>query len=156
VTALIAEVDRTVQQRRDTYRRRATMNGHYFRVSGVTVIAVASALPVLASLSYRGKDVIVAIAGALVAFLTALRSFYQWDQLWGLLRKSDLDLTHLLDRWRLDISATVGLPEPERRKKVEALAASLLDQAETVRKAESESYFGSLHFPESGSRSGKS
>jgi hypothetical protein len=148
VEALIEEVERVVETRRDTYRRRATWHARFFRATGISVIAIATALPVLASLSYDGKTVTVAVAGALVAFLTALRSFYQWDQLWALLRQCDLDLTHLLEQWKLDVAATAGLPETERRTQVHALATNLLEQAETLRRAESLSYFGMLRFPQ--------
>jgi uncharacterized protein DUF4231 len=148
VDALIEEAEHSVVERRDTYRRRATWHARFFRATGIAVIAIASALPVLASLSYDGKTVTVAVAGALVAFLTGLRSFYQWDQLWGLLRQCDLDLTHLLEQWKLDVAATAGLPENERRSKVYALATKLLEQAETRRRAESLSYFGMLRFPQ--------
>jgi ABC-type multidrug transport system fused ATPase/permease subunit len=147
LAVLIREVEGTVTARRDAYRKRARWHARFFRTTGIAVIAVASALPVLASLSYAGKTVIVSIAGASVAFLTALRSFYQWDQLWGLLRQSDLDISHLLEKWKLDLSATAGLAEQERQLKVRALAADLLEKAEAIRRAESQSYFAALRFP---------
>ena len=148
VDELITKAKCPVTELRNKYRRRANWHSHLFRASGIVIIAIASALPVLASLSYDGKNITVAVAGALVAFLTALRSFYQLDQLWGLLRQCDLDLTHLLDQWELDVGATAGLPEEERRKEVHALATKLLADAETLRRGESLSYFGSLRFPQ--------
>jgi ABC-type multidrug transport system fused ATPase/permease subunit len=146
---IITRVERTISARRDWYRRRAKWNAIFFRATGVAVIAIASALPVLASFSYRGKDEIVATAGALVAFLTALRSFYQWDQLWSVLRQSDFDISYLLERWKVDLSAAAELPEAERFARVQVLGAALLEQTEAVRKSESQRYFGTLHFPES-------
>jgi ABC-type multidrug transport system fused ATPase/permease subunit len=154
VAGLTEEVERTVSQRRDAYRKRARWHAWFFRASGIAVIAIASALPVLASLSYAGKTVTVPIAGALVAFLTALRSFYQWDQLWGLLRQSDLDISYLLEKWKLDIAATAGLPEQERLSKVHSLATKLMEQTEAIRRAESQSYFAALRFPQGGAQAG--
>jgi ABC-type multidrug transport system fused ATPase/permease subunit len=148
VAGLIGEVERTVRERRDAYRKRARWHSWFFRASGIGVIAIASALPVLASLSYAGKTLTVSIAGALVAFLTALRSFYQWDQLWGLLRQSDLDISHLLEKWKLDVAATAALSEQERRSRVHTLATELLEQTEAIRRAESQSYFAALRFPQ--------
>ena len=148
IEALVKQAECSVVKLRDRYRSRATWHSRLFRASGIVIIAIASALPVLASFSYDGKDITVAVAGALVAFLTALRSFYQWDQLWGLLRQCDLDLTHLLEQWKLDVGATAGLPEEERRTKVHALATKLLADTETRRRAESLSYFGMLRFPQ--------
>jgi hypothetical protein len=148
VAGLIEGVEQTVRQRRDAYRNRAKWHALLFRASGIAVIAIATALPVLASLSYAGKTLTVSLAGALVAFLTALRSFYQWDALWGLLRQSDLDISHLLDKWRLGVAATAGLSEQERRPRVQALATELLEQTEAIRRAESQAYFAALRFPQ--------
>jgi hypothetical protein len=145
VEELIADVERPVLERRDSYRARARWNRRFFRSSGVVIIAMASALPVLASFSYRGKDVLVAVLGALIAFLTALRSFYRWDQLWGLLRKSDLDISHLLDTWTLNVQAArATLPPQQRMAKVQELAEALLEDFEKIRRAESQIYFDML------------
>jgi Protein of unknown function (DUF4231) len=147
---LVVDVERTVTARRDSYRKRATVHSRFFRTTGITVIAIASALPVLAAFSYRHKDVTVAIAGALVAFLTALRSFYQWDALWGLLRQSELDISALLEQWKIDVAAAKELKEPERHEKLHELATKLLADTEKIRRAESQSYFSALRFPQGG------
>jgi Protein of unknown function (DUF4231) len=154
VDQLIAEVELPVLERRDSYRERASWHRRLFRGTGVLIIAMASALPVLASFSYPGKDVLVAVIGAVIAFLTALRSFYQWDQLWALLRKSDLDITHLLDKWRLDVQAKANLPPQQQMVEIRKLAEDLQENVEKIRRTESQSYFSMLR-PAPGSQAGE-
>jgi hypothetical protein len=144
VDQLKADVEIPVLELRDRYRERAGWNRRFFRGTGVVIIAMASALPVLASFSYRGKDVLVAVIGALIAFLTALRSFYQWDQLWALLRKSDLDITHLLDKWRLDVQAKANLPPQQQMVEIRKLGEDLQESVEEIRRRESQIYFSML------------
>jgi ABC-type multidrug transport system fused ATPase/permease subunit len=151
---LIAYVEDRVETLRDRYRARARWHARFFRSSGILVIGMASALPVLASFSYRHKDWVVAIIGAVIAFLTALRSFYQWDQLWGLLRQADLAISHLLDEWTVGLAAAEVLPADDRPAEVERLAKKLLDDTEAIRAAESHSYFAMLRWADvSGSES---
>lgn len=133
---------------RDTYRRRANWNRHLFRASGSAVIVLSASLPLLAGLSYEGKDITVAIVGVIIAILTGLRAFFQWDQLWGFLRQSDFALTHLVAKWELDVATASALADGQKDSEVYRLTGDLLDKTEEVRKAESQNYFGTLHYPE--------
>jgi len=135
---------------RNTYRSRAKANRIWFRMTGVTVIALSTTLPALTIPDYGAKKALITVVGVTIALLTGLRNFYQWDQLWSLLRQSDFDLTYLLDKWTLDAGATEGMPAADRATKLHELAIAFRDSAEEVRRSESTRYFGSLRFPHSG------
>jgi hypothetical protein len=136
-----------VRDLRDAYHRRAKWNRRFFRGTGVAVIVLSASLPLLAGFSYSGKDITIAIVGAVIAILTGLRAFYQWDQLWDFLRQSDFILTHLIGKWELDVEAAKHLPNTKSAVAIHKLTTELLDNAETVRQAESQRYFSTLRFP---------
>ena len=132
---------------RDAYRKRARWHRRMFRTSGIAVIVLSASLPLLAGLSYDRKNATVAFVGLAVAILTGLRSFYQWDQAWGLLRQSDFALSHLLGNWEIDVAAADALPDSDRASTIYHLSKSLLEAADRIRQGESQKFFGALRFP---------
>ena len=132
---------------RNTYRTRAKQNRIWFRLTGVAVILLSTSLPLMTIPNYRAKTALISGVGVTIALLTGLRNFYQWDQLWSLLRQSDFELTYLVDKAKLDVDAAPGASDPERHARLNAIAVKLRDDAEQVRRSESTRYFGSLRFP---------
>jgi hypothetical protein len=139
---------------RDWYERRARWHRRWFRLSGVAIILLSATLPLLAGLDFNGKNTVIGLIGVGIAVVAALRNFYKWDHLWGVLRRSAFELTFLIDRWRLDIAA---LDENEQTKEgvarlraIHKLTSKLLTDADEVRERESMGYFASLDFPTSG------
>lgn len=135
---------------RNFYDSRARWHRRFYRLSGIYLIVSGSALPVLASLTFTGKDLTIAIVGASVAVFTSLRGFYRWDQSWILLRRTEMSLTNDILRWRIETSA----PGADQAKLDEAL----LNDIFLLRKNESDSFFKDISAVPStgnGSRSGK-
>jgi len=143
---VVKDVVDAVAKLRDGYRTRAKWHRRWFRSTGVAVVVLSTTLPLLVIPDYGAKKALVSVVGVTIALLTGLRNFYQWDQLWSLLRQSDFDLTYLLEKWRLDVEAASGTPTG-RADQVNRLTLALRDAAEEVRSAESTRYFGSLRFP---------
>jgi hypothetical protein len=79
---------------KNQYNWRADWHRRNFRLSGIVVILVSASLPLLAAFDYWWKDLVVAVAGVVIATVTGLRTFYHWDQMWGVLRRTHFDLTH--------------------------------------------------------------
>ena len=126
---------------RDWYHKRARRNRLGVRGAGVFVIVLSAILPLLAGFDFGHKDLTLGIIGVSIAIATALRGFFQWDQLWSLLRQADFDLTDLLAEWELAVGA--------RGADVHQLTEKLLQAADEVRSRESKGYFATLRFPES-------
>lgn len=142
----VTEVVGNIERQRRSYGRRATWHRRHFRSSGIVIIIVSASLPLLAGLDFGAKDMTIAILGVVVAVLTALRSFYQWDHLWSVLRQSDFELGFLIDKWELAVAEV----QPDREFAAEEildLTSELRKAAEEVRRAESTRYFGSLRPP---------
>jgi hypothetical protein len=128
---------------RNRYRNRAAQNRWWFRGTGVLVIVLSAVLPLLAGFDFDHKDLTMGIIGVAIAIATALRSFYQWDQIWSVLRQADFELTELLAEWDLAVAAA------KQPADVHALTEKLLQAADAIRSRESKGFFASLRFPES-------
>jgi hypothetical protein len=131
-----AAAEAHVRRVREVYDVRATWHRRFYRFSGIVVIFAGAGLPLLVSVDYSAKDIVVALTGVLVALVTALRAFYRWDQSWILLRKTEMAITHALWEWR-------GRAPGDDREDAVALLARVND----IRKFEAESYFKDLAFP---------
>jgi hypothetical protein len=125
---------------RDFYDARARWHRRFYRVSGILVIVLGGALPLLASSSWESKDVLVSLTGFVVASVTALRGFYRWDASWVLLRGTEIALTRHYLAWKgvQNEQATTD----DRR----AAALTLLDKLLDIREDESKSFFKDLPF----------
>lgn len=128
---------------RDRYHRRAAQNRWWFRGTGVFVIVLSAVLPLLAGFDFDHKDLTMGIIGVAIAVATGLRSFYQWDQNWSLLRQTDFALTELLAEWDLAVAAA------KQPADVHSLTEKLLQDADAIRSRESKGYFARLRFPDS-------
>jgi Protein of unknown function (DUF4231) len=135
-------VDAHVTSLRDWYHRRARRNRLAFRGAGVFVILLSAVLPLLAGFDFAHKDWTLGGIGVAIAVTVALRSFFQWDQLWALLRQADFDLTELLAEWDLAVAGA-------KPADIHELTEKLLQAANEVRARESKGYFSKLQFPES-------
>jgi hypothetical protein len=127
------------------YNSRASWHRRLYRFSGVTVILAGAAIPLVVSLSYVYKDLIVSLIGVAIAALTALRAFYRWDQSWVLLRSTERTITGAWWDYHAKIST---LPDGDGgladRHAAACALAQLLVQ---VRQDEQELFFKDMKFP---------
>ncbi len=137
-------------QVREFYDRRAHWHRRLYRTSGIVVIVIGAALPVLAALSYPGKSLTVSLAGVVVAALTGLRAFYRWDQSWVVMRTTERAVTEAYLRWRVQLDGDHGDPALLDRRK--AATQELLTRLGELRLTEADAYFRDLSFPASGHR----
>lgn len=139
---LAAAVNEYALALRTFYDERANWHRRLYRVSGVVVIMVGAALPVLAALDYPGKELIISLAGAAVAVLTALRAFYRWDRAWILLRTTEMALTAAYWQWRTQIEDETAT-DSVRNTATMLFLATLTE----LRQREADSFFKDLAFP---------
>lgn len=141
----------SVENLRAQYDWRAKWHRRHFRFSGILVIVVSASLPLLAGFAYPGKDVVIAVAGVVIAIATALRTFYQWDQMWALLRRTHFSLIQAFNQWELDFGRAESLDDPVRREELAyETTNNLLKKIDSLRTTESEKFFNALAFPENG------
>jgi Protein of unknown function (DUF4231) len=138
---------------RSFYNSRAAWHRRFYRFSGILVIVIGSALPLVATLDYGGKDLVVSLLGVAVAMATALRAFYRWDQSWILLRSTEMAIT--TQWWQYCACVDRELESAGDDEKAQAhvrreAARELIGALTEIRKREAASFFKDLAFPDRG------
>lgn len=130
---------------REFYDRRAHWHRRFYRATGVIVIFTGAALPVLVAPTYPGKQIVVSLAGTLVAALTGLRAFYRWDESWVVMRTTERAVTEAYWHWRtqLDGDHRDGANAETHR----AATQALLKRLGELQLHEADIYFKDLSFP---------
>lgn len=137
----IEDADKFARRLISFYDLRARWHRRFYRVSGITVILAGSSLPILTSLNYTGKNLLISLLGVVVAGMTALRAFYRWDQSWILLRNTEVSITSKYLNWRsivLSSDADADLTKATRE---------LIEDLSRARVNECESFFEHISFP---------
>jgi hypothetical protein len=137
----IAAVEKYVLRARDFYDARARWHRRFYRLSTVLIILIGALLPLQAGLNYPHKEVLLGISGVTIAALTALRSFYHWDQFWVLNRETERLITRSYLEWK---ASNIHQPEPGDNTAIEAhkkAALELVDHIVQIREDEAGSFF---------------
>jgi hypothetical protein len=120
-----------------------------FRAAGVVIIVLSVSIPLLTTLSFRGRDVVLSCAALLIAALTGLNSFYGWDQAWRGRQQTAEQLQHLIASGRVRFASARLEPDPgKRRDQATAAAQELIDKVKAVTGAEAEQFFSEVRLPQ--------
>lgn len=139
-----AAVESYVRNVRDAYDRRADRHRRYYRASGILVILSGASLPLLTTLDYANKSLVISLVGVFVSVATALRAFYRWDHMWALLRIAEFSVNKVYWGWR---SAVEQHADPADAATREA-SIRLLKDIDDIRQNEAISFFRELPFPQ--------
>ena len=144
---------REVIRPRNRYRRRAFWVRVFFRSSGVAVILASISLPFFAGFAFGSKDLVIACLGLLIAAVTGLRNFYQWDLVWRLMRTTEFELTFKIAEWEAELAKLMAAPAAnDVAEKAFNLTKTLVSDARQIILAEAGQYFGALSWPNSEGR----
>jgi hypothetical protein len=135
---------------REFYDARAWWHRRLYRLSGILVILVGAALPLLSVMDYAYKEVTVSLAGIVVAVMTSLRAFYRWDQSWVLLRNTEIVLTKTYLAWKGSPEETTEVTDERQRLARNQAAIELITKVSNIRQGEAESFFQDLTYPQPG------
>lgn len=133
---------------RDNYDKRATGHRRNYRVSGVLVIVAGASLPLLTTLDYGEKDLTISLVGVLVSFVTAMRAFYRWDQIWALLRVTEFSVSQAYWEWRSSIDGRLEATDDKIVAANREATIVLLEKIAEIRGNEAMSFFRDLPFPQ--------
>jgi hypothetical protein len=119
-----------------------------FRAVGVLVILLSISVPFLGTLEGIWRMVILPLTTLLIAALTGLNAFFQWQSQWQGYRQTQYTLEYLLAKWELEIIRAKHCPDPKEATEV-ALAAThlLLDQAREITASETSGFFAGIQLP---------
>jgi Protein of unknown function (DUF4231) len=120
-----------------------------FRAAGVVIIVLSVSIPLLTTLSFAGRDIVLSCAALLIAALTGLNSFYGWDQAWRGRQQTAETLEHLIASWRVRLAGARLEPDPAKRRDLATAAAQeLIDKVRAVTSAEAEQFFSEVRLPQ--------
>jgi hypothetical protein len=135
---------------RNWYRQRAKWVRWFFRVSGGGVILLSAVLPIVAFLGFPHVRLVITVLSVCIATLTALRSFFQWDLQWRVLKQADWKITGLLASWEADICGLKSHPSGQRDRLASEATKTLIDHVNAVVQDESTTFFRAVQWPKSG------
>lgn len=151
-TGFPAAVETYALKVRDFYEVRARWHRRLFRLTSILVILIGAGLPLAAGLSYDGKPVVLAAAGVTMSVLTALRSFYHWDQLWVTLRHTEIVVHDAYVTWKRKDDDLARSNTPDTAELRDHAAQELMTRLLDVRKGEAEAFFKALLSAQSAAR----
>jgi Protein of unknown function (DUF4231) len=135
------------------YRRRARQYRFWFRSSGILVVILSVSLPLVANVQIAPTDfiqgLIISVISLSIAAITTLRTFFNWEQTWSMLRNGESALDYLLARWKLEV-ARFAHDDDDARARERAIdrTRQLLKEAREINRSELETYFSGLSFPQ--------
>ncbi|MCN9244583.1 DUF4231 domain-containing protein [Streptomyces sp. RY43-2] len=145
---LDAAVEQYVQRLRHFYDARARWQRRGYRASGLVVIVVGALLPLLATSEFPGKELVLSLVGVTVSVVTALRSFYRFDQSWILLRNTEIAISDAYLKWKLARRRAAADPHSVEAEGTEGDTRALIDRIMRIRRDEAESFFNELPTPQ--------
>ncbi|MFB0536508.1 MAG: DUF4231 domain-containing protein [Anaerolineae bacterium] len=130
------------------YKRYARRPMVFFRASGVLIIILSVSVPFLGVLEGFWKDTVLPIVTLMIAGLTGLSSFFQWQSAWRGYRQTQFTLEHLLSIWELRIVEAKHHPDTQEGIEIALqVTKQLLDDARAATAAETEEYFELVQLP---------
>jgi Protein of unknown function (DUF4231) len=139
-----AAVENYVLRVRDFYDSRARWHRRFYRLSSIVVIFAGATLPLLAGLEYTYKPEVLGILGVAIAALTSLRAFYHWDQLWVMLRNTEIVITGEYLAWKGTAKEALNSTDPAVIDAQKQEALRLVRKIIEIRQDEAGSYFRAL------------
>lgn len=137
-----------VRRVRDSYDKRASGHRRWYRTSGLAVIAGGASLPLLTSLDYAHKNLVISLVGVFVSGVTAVRAFYRWDQMWALLRATEFSISTAYWKWRGVVGNVRGADGEGVSRESHEATVHLLSEVAEIQSNEAISYFKDLPFPQ--------
>ena len=119
-----------------------------FRLVGGTTISLSVLVPFLVTLDGPWKTLALPAATVLIAALTGLNAFFQWQTQWQSHRQTKYALEHLLSKWEIEIIKAKLQASPDKAIETAIGATStLLDQAREITSSTTGDYFKSIQLP---------
>jgi hypothetical protein len=129
------------------YDRRANEHRRYYRASGILIIVAGALLPLLTTLNYSHKSLVISAVGVSISAVTALRAFYRWDHMWALLRATEFSLSDTYWKWRGEVGEARGTEGAAIPAQSRDATIRMLDEVSDIRRNEAMSFFKNLPFP---------
>jgi hypothetical protein len=120
-----------------------------FSSAGITVIVLSLGLPFLSTLEGDLGKLWVKIASFMIAVLTALNSFFNWQKTWEKRVLLKLTLEGLVAQWEAEIIAANAVSDPKIGfERAFNATRELLEKTRATTATETGSFFAGIKFPD--------
>ncbi|MEU7335754.1 DUF4231 domain-containing protein [Streptomyces sp. NPDC007074] len=143
-----AIVRRYLRQYRDECRILANVNRVLYRYSGVLAIFLGVSLPFLSAAHFHYSSVLITVASLLLAVITGLGRFYNWEQRWRIYRTTDYSLTLLIAEWELKMLDVMLNNTTDPEVEAERATRLIYVSARSLAEAELTAFFSTLNWSE--------
>jgi hypothetical protein len=144
-----------VNGHRRRYRRQARRHFRWFRVVGTAEIALSLSLPIIALVGpslfppeSQASNYLVAVVSILVALVTALQSFFRWQENWQLFSLQSLSLDSLITEWRYEMIKLLDDPPSDKMDQALQRTGAFLQALSESLRSEHETFSDSVSSPE--------
>jgi hypothetical protein len=128
------------------YRRRTTWPRVAFRVSGLFVIGLSLALPLIAAWAQWA----VPLASVAIAIVSALASFFSWQRTWEKRIAIQLELEGMIAHWNTEMVASRATNDSAGFERALKATHELVDKTRLLTAAETSAFFAGIRFPQAG------
>lgn len=143
-------VQRYVCRRRDRYRALTDLNRSLYRTTGIVAIALGVSIPFLSASTFQGSKVTLSVAGLVLAVITAMRSFYNWELRWQIYGSHDLSLTLLVMDWEVRMLEIIRADQEDAVGQAEQVTRELTVQSRNLLESEMSAFWGTISWPDTG------
>jgi hypothetical protein len=130
------------------YKRQAPKQMVLFRTFGVLVILLSVSVPFLGTLEGLGKTIVLPVVSVLIAGLTGINAFFNWQSQWQQFRLAQFTLENLIARWDFEIMQARSEEDEDKAIDLAVQATrDLMEQASRVTQAETADFFRGVQSP---------
>jgi hypothetical protein len=130
------------------YKKQAPKQMVLFRTFGVLVILLSVSVPFLGTLEGLGKTIVLPVVSVLIAGLTGINAFFNWQSQWQQFRLAQFTLENLIARWDFEIMQARSEEDEDKAIDLAVQATrDLMEQASRVTQAETAEFFGGMQSP---------
>jgi hypothetical protein len=120
-----------------------------FRSAGIIVIVLSLGMPFLSTVKGELGQRLVLIASFMIAVLTALNSFFNWQKTWEKRVMFKLTLEGLVAQWEAEIIAATAASDPKSGFERACNATrELIEKTRATTATETGSFFAGIKFPD--------
>ena len=134
-----------IARSKDWYKEHARRPMLYFRSVGAVIIVLSVTVPLLTRLEGFWQTLVLPAATLLIAALTGINSFMQWQTQWQGFRQAQFELEYSLSKW--DLAMIVAKAHPDKTKASQlAIKATetLIERARKITATETNAFYESV------------
>ena len=133
-----------VDPRLKFYIERVDSKRIYAQRSSVAVLALSLAIPIVANLPFRGKDILVSTMAASIAFISGFSQIHRWQETWKEYSAAIVKVEAAIATWELKIAQLDPAGESDVISRTLAAATDALVQSvSAIVSTEMEQFFQS-------------